>query len=38
MFFDTHAHLHYEDFEQDRDAMILRAESAGVKFFLNHYS
>ena len=35
MFFDTHAHLHYMDFEQDRDAMILRAESAGVNFFLN---
>jgi len=35
MFFDTHAHLHYADFEQDREAMIRRAESAGVKFFLN---
>jgi len=35
MFFDTHAHLHYVDFEQDREAMIQRAESAGVKYFLN---
>jgi TatD DNase family protein len=35
MFFDTHAHLHYADFEPDRLEMIRRAESAGVKFFLN---
>jgi len=35
MFFDTHAHLHYADFEPDRDAMIQRAEIAGVSFFLN---
>lgn len=35
MFFDTHAHLHYADFEQDREAMIQRAQEAGVTFFLN---
>ncbi len=35
MFFDTHAHLHYGNFDPDREEMIQRAEAAGVSYFLN---
>jgi TatD DNase family protein len=28
--FDTHAHLHFPDFDADRDAMLARARAAGV--------
>jgi TatD DNase family protein len=28
--FDTHAHLHFPDFDDDRDAMLARARAAGV--------
>lgn len=35
MFVDTHTHLYLEEFKDDRDAMIARAQKAGVdKFFL----
>ena len=30
MFYDTHAHLDYADFEQDFDALMARAREAGV--------
>ena len=29
--FDTHAHLHFPDFDADRDAMLARARAAGVR-------
>jgi TatD DNase family protein len=29
--FDTHAHLHFPDFDDDRDAMLARARAAGVR-------
>lgn len=32
---DTHAHIDYPDFEQDRDAMISRAFDAGIKYIIN---
>lgn len=32
---DTHCHLHFPDFDADRDAMIGRAHEAGVKAFVN---
>jgi TatD DNase family protein len=32
---DTHCHLHFPDYDTDRDAMIARARSAGVEFFVN---
>lgn len=35
MFFDSHTHLHYENFNEDREEMIRRAEAAGVRYFLN---
>jgi TatD DNase family protein len=31
MFFDTHSHIDQEDFDPDRDAVIARAEAAGVE-------
>lgn len=35
MFIDTHTHLYLEEFNSDRDAMIARANKAGIeKFFL----
>jgi TatD DNase family protein len=32
--FDTHAHLHFPDFDDDRDAMLARARQAGVRRML----
>jgi len=32
--FDTHAHLHFPDFDGDRDAMLARARAAGVRRML----
>jgi TatD DNase family protein len=29
--FDTHAHLHFPDFDADREAMLARARAAGVR-------
>ena len=29
--FDTHAHLHFPEFDTDRDAMLARARAAGVR-------
>ena len=29
--FDTHAHLHFPEFDADRDAMLARARAAGVR-------
>ena len=35
MFIDTHTHLYLEEFKDDRDEMIARAQKAGInKFFL----
>ena len=33
LFIDTHTHLYAEQFEEDRDAMILRAIEAGITHF-----
>ncbi len=32
--FDTHAHLHFPDFDTDRDAVLARARQAGVRRML----
>ena len=32
--FDTHAHLHFADFDDDRDALLARAREAGVRRML----
>jgi TatD DNase family protein len=32
--FDTHAHLHFPDFDADREAMLARARAAGVRRML----
>lgn len=32
--FDTHAHLHFPDFDPDREAMLARAREAGVRRLL----
>jgi len=32
--FDTHAHLHFPDFDADREAMLARAREAGVRRML----
>jgi TatD DNase family protein len=32
--FDTHAHLHFPEFDADRDAMLARARGAGVRRML----
>ncbi len=34
MYIDTHAHLYLDRFDQDRDAMVARAQDAGVKRIL----
>ncbi len=34
MFFDTHAHLFYEDFNNDIDEVIQRAIDSGVRYFV----
>ncbi|MCM8775572.1 MAG: TatD family hydrolase [Candidatus Omnitrophica bacterium] len=31
---DTHAHLHFQDFDQDRDEVIRRAREAGMELFI----
>ena len=31
MFIDTHTHLHFEDYDQDRDKVIERAVDSNVK-------
>src|SRR3989338_11553492 len=35
MFFDTHAHLHFPEYDADRDAVFERAEKAKVGYCLN---
>ena len=35
MLIDTHAHLDFNDFDNDRDEIVLRAEKAGVSFIIN---
>jgi len=32
---DTHAHLDFDDFDNDRDEIVVRAEKAGVSFIIN---
>ena len=34
-FVDTHVHLHFPDFEEDREAVINRARESGVELFIN---
>ena len=34
-FFDTHAHLHFEDYDQDRDTVIARLRESGIESFIN---
>ena len=35
MLVDTHAHLDFDDFDNDRDEIVLRAEKAGISFIIN---
>lgn len=35
MLVDTHAHLDFNDFDSDRDEIVVRAENAGVSFIIN---
>lgn len=35
MLIDTHAHLDFPEFDQDRDAVISRAKEKGVEFIIN---
>jgi TatD DNase family protein len=35
MIIDTHCHLHFPDFDADRDEVIQRARAAGVKYLVN---
>ena len=35
MLIDTHAHLQMDDYNNDRDAVIVRAAEAGVKYIIN---
>ncbi len=35
MFFDTHVHFQFPDFDADREEVFARAEEAGVRYFLN---
>ncbi len=32
---DTHCHLHFPDFDMDREEVILRAREAGIQYLLN---
>ena len=32
---DTHCHLHFKDFDPDREAVITHAAEAGVKYLVN---
>ena len=32
---DSHAHLDFEDFDRDREAVLERAQNAGVKLIIN---
>ena len=32
---DSHAHLDFEDFNADRDAVLVRAQNAGVELIIN---
>ena len=32
---DSHAHLDFEDFNQDRDDVLERAQNSGVKLIIN---
>lgn len=32
---DTHCHLHFEDFDADREEAVRRAREAGVEYFVN---
>jgi TatD DNase family protein len=34
-FVDTHVHLHFPEYDQDREAVIERARKAGVELFIN---
>ena len=34
-FVDTHAHLHFPEFESDRKEVIQRAQDHGVRYFVN---
>jgi len=34
-FIDTHAHLHFPDYDQDRQEVMARAEAAGISTFIN---
>ncbi|MBI4368441.1 MAG: TatD family hydrolase [Candidatus Omnitrophica bacterium] len=34
-FVDTHAHLHFPEFQSDFDQVMTRAQTAGVRFFVN---
>lgn len=35
MFVDTHVHLHFPDYDKDRDAVIRSSREAGVDIFIN---
>ena len=35
MLIDTHAHLDFKDFNNDRNEVVVRAEKAGVSFIIN---
>ncbi len=35
IFFDSHVHLHFPEFDPDRAEVLKRAEEAGVRYFLN---
>lgn len=35
MLVDTHAHLDFDDFDNDRDEIVVRAEKAGISFIIN---
>ena len=35
MFIDTHCHLDFPEFDQDRDEVIKRAKSQGIEYIIN---